>query len=264
MSTIVFFHAHPDDEAISTGGTMALASSTGHRVVLVVATRGEEGEVEDGFLADGEALEERRVSETLAAAEILGVARVEFLGYRDSGMMGESANGIPDCFWQADIAEAAGRLAAILGEVGADVLTVYDDHGGYGHPDHIQVHRVGHEAARLAGTPRVFEATMNRGRITEMRRSQGSADERQSGETNGVSETVGTPDADINTAVDVRSVIDAKRAAMAAHPSQIGPDSWFLRLSDGDFTRAFGTEWFLRTEPPFEGEIPENRDGWLL
>src|SRR5918998_6656610 len=103
MATLVTFHAHRDDESIATGGVMAKASDEGHRVVLVVATRGEHGEVAEGFLEDGEALWERRVRETQACAEILGVARVEFLDYVDSGMMGSPENDLPDSFWQADL-----------------------------------------------------------------------------------------------------------------------------------------------------------------
>ena len=162
MATLVCFHAHPDDEAIATGGSMLLASQAGHRVVLVLATKGEQGQPVDGVLDDGEHLWERRVKESLRSAELLGVHRVEFLGYLDSGMMDEPTHDDPDCFWQADLDEAAARLAAILQEESADVLTVYDAHGGYGHPDHIQVHRVGIEAASLAGVERVFWSTMNR------------------------------------------------------------------------------------------------------
>ena len=147
---------------------MAKAAASGHRVVLVVATRGELGEPVPGVLGEGEPLWRRRVVETEASARILGAERVEFLGYEDSGMMGEPTNENPACFWQADVDEAAGRLAAILDEVGADVLTVYDDHGGYGHPDHIQVHRVGVRAAELAGVGRVFESTMNRDHIARL------------------------------------------------------------------------------------------------
>src|SRR3954453_11944400 len=165
MATLVTFHAHPDDECIATGGVMAKAAAEGHRVVLVVATKGENGEVAADFLADGEALWQRRVEETLAAAEVLGVARTEFLGYVDSGMMGTPENDAADSFWQADVDEAAERLAVIRREERADVITVYDDYGNYGHPDHIQVHRVGVRAAELAGTPNVFEATMNRDEI---------------------------------------------------------------------------------------------------
>src|SRR5262245_58329780 len=145
--TIVFFHAHPDDEAIATGGSMARAKRDGHRVVLVSATRGELGEFAPDSLAPGEQLVDRRVAELHASAAVLGVDRVEFLGYRDSGMMGEPTNDDPDAFWSADIEQAAGRLARLLEAEHADVLTIYDDHGNYGHPDHIQVHRVGVRAA---------------------------------------------------------------------------------------------------------------------
>jgi LmbE family N-acetylglucosaminyl deacetylase len=162
MATLVCFHAHPDDEAIATGGVMAAAADAGHRVVLVLATRGEHGEVDDGVLGEGETLAERRVLEVHAAAEILGVARVAFLDYVDSGMVGTPTNDEPGSFWSSDVEEAAQRLASVLREEQADVLTVYDAHGGYGHPDHIQVHRVGVRAAELAGTARVYEATMNR------------------------------------------------------------------------------------------------------
>src|SRR5829696_8137411 len=126
MSTLVCFHAHPDDESIATAGVMATAAADGHRVVLVVATLGEEGEVAEGFLSPGESLAERREAETRASAQILGASRVEFLGYRDSGMIGTPTNDQPDAFCQADIDEAAGRLAAVLREEGADVLTSYD------------------------------------------------------------------------------------------------------------------------------------------
>src|SRR3954447_21044837 len=147
MATIVFFHAHPDDETIVTGGTMIQLARDGHRVVMVTATKGEHGEVEDGFLSPREELRQRPAVETAASAEILGAARHEFLGYVDSGMMGTPENEAPGSFWSADIDEAAAKLAAILTDERGDVLTVYDSNGNYGHPDHIQVHRVGVRAA---------------------------------------------------------------------------------------------------------------------
>src|SRR6478609_2462172 len=107
MATIVTFHAHPDDECIIAGGIMRKAADEGHRVVLVVATRGEHGEVDDGFLDEDEPLWRRRVDETLAAADILGAARTEFLGYVDSGMIGEPTNQLPGSFWTASVDEAA-------------------------------------------------------------------------------------------------------------------------------------------------------------
>jgi LmbE family N-acetylglucosaminyl deacetylase len=261
MSTVVCFHAHPDDECIQTGGTMALAAREGHRVVLVVATRGEHGEIVPGVLEEGEALWQRRIAETFESARILGAQRVEFLGYVDSGMMGEPANDAPYSFWSADVEHAARRLAAILTEESADALTVYDHHGGYGHPDHIQVHRVGMRAAELAGTPIVLQATMNRDYIragieearaaAEAAREVADEDETPPEEPEfEPPDDFGEPEASITHAIDVRSVIAAKRSAMVAHASQIAPDSWFLKMDDAQFERAFGTEWFIRVGRP--------------
>jgi len=243
MATLVSFHAHPDDECIQCGGVMRKAHEAGHRVVLVVGTRGELGEVPDGFLQDGEELWQRRVEETHAAAGILGADRVEFLGYTDSGMMGESTNDQPGTFWTASVEEAAEKLAAILRDENADVLTVYDDHGGYGHPDHIQVHRVGMRAAELAGTARVYQATMNRDRA--------KAGQREFAESSGVElpdfgDDFGSAEADITAAVDVTTWVEHKRKAMRAHASQISDQSFFLSMPDEGFRFAFGTEWFIR------------------
>ena len=262
MATLVCFHAHPDDESIATGGTMTLASQAGHTVVLVTATRGEQGEPQPGVLAEGEPLWERRVVETKLAADILGVHRAEFLGYEDSGMIGEPTNDNPACFWQADVEEAAQRLAAILVDVDADVLTIYDSHGGYGHPDHIQVHRVGRRSAEIAGINRVFQSTMNRDRIMkQMAENANLFEDDVESELEG--ETVeqmrrrasaadrgefGSPEALITHAIDVASTIDTKRAAMAAHASQIGPDSFFFKMPYEMFTAAFGTEWFIELD----------------
>lgn len=242
--TLVTFHAHPDDEAIATGGTMALAAAAGHRVVLVVATGGEHGKVDDGLLADGETLLERRRHETHAAADILGVSRVAFLGFTDSGMMGEPTNGASGSFWSTPVDDAARRLAEILAEEQADVLTVYDDHGTYGHPDHIKVHTVGVRAAEMAATPAVYESTQNRDHVRLMIESSTALDLSEAPVEQ--LESFGSPQSAITTAVDVTSEIDAKRAAMAAHASQIGADSWFLQLPLPVFTLAFGTEWYIR------------------
>ncbi|HEX6347275.1 PIG-L family deacetylase [Umezawaea sp.] len=243
MATLVSFHAHPDDECILCGGVMRKAADEGHRVVLVVATRGEVGEVDDGFLAEGEPLGERRVRETHASAEVLGAKRVEFLGYVDSGMMGESTNDAPNTFWTAPVEEAAARLAAILVEESADVLTVYDDNGGYGHPDHIQVHRVGLRAAELAGTPRVYQATMNRDHAN---RGLAAAEEAGHRLPDVDTSTFGKPEAELTTAVDVTAYLEVKKAAMRAHASQISEQSFFLGQTDEAFAFSFGTEWFIR------------------
>lgn len=248
MSTLVCFHAHPDDESISTGGLMIKASDAGHRVVLVCATRGEQGEPVEGVLADGEALWERRVVETAASAAILGAEPPHFLGYEDSGMIGEPENDNPKCFWQADVDEAAERLAEILRSVDADVLTIYDHHGNYGHPDHIQVHRVGRRAAEIAGIEHCYEATANRTRMQENMQldepDPEMADVFEDGPDEEMMNSFGTPADDIRYEVDVSSVIDRKKASMMAHASQIGPDSFFLKMPAHVFVGAFGIESF--------------------
>jgi LmbE family N-acetylglucosaminyl deacetylase len=259
MATLVTFHAHPDDEAIATGGTMAKAAAAGHRVVLVVATKGELGEVEEGFLPPGEELWQTRERETHQAAEILGVSRVEFLGYSDSGMMGTDTNDLPGSFWTADVDEAAGRLAAILREENADVVTIYDDIGGYGHPDHIQVHRVGVRAAELAGTPVLYEATINRDHILRLVRESPMGSDAPDVEAD---PNFGVPESRITTAVDVSEFVARKREAMAAHASQIPEASFFLQMPPEAFAVAFGTEWFIRSgsvrDGDFETDIFDN------
>jgi LmbE family N-acetylglucosaminyl deacetylase len=255
--TLVTFHAHPDDEAIATAGVMAKAAAEGHRVVLVVATRGEHAGFGHEMLEPGEKMSERRVQETQRAAEILGVSRVEFLGYVDSGMMGTPENDAQDSFWTANLDEAAKRLVKILDEERADVLTIYDDHGGYGHPDHIQVHRVGARAAELAGTPVVYESTMNRDHIYRLVQEgiaqgntelPGDIDPADLPDPN--DNTFGSPESAITTTVDVCGFLDVKRAAMAAHGSQIQESSFFLKLPPDTFREGFGYEWFIRRGAP--------------
>ena len=181
-------------------------------------------------------------------------------------MMGEASNDYEGSFWQADIEEAAQRVATILREEAADLLTVYDDHGGYGHPDHIQVHRVGHRAAEIAGTERVFEATMNRDLVKRWREEMPDDDEPETAASRDdpAMDSIGTPDADITTAVDVAAFIDTKRAGMAAHASQIDEESWFFQLADEVFATAFGTEWFVQVKPPFEADPVADRADWIL
>jgi LmbE family N-acetylglucosaminyl deacetylase len=247
MSTLVSFHAHPDDECIACGGVIRKAADAGHRVVLVIATRGEQGEVPGGFLADGEELWQRRVAETQASAGILGTQRLEFLGYRDSGMMGTPANQAPGSFWTAPVEEAAGKLAALLAEENAEVLTCYDDIGGYGHPDHIQVHRVGLRAAELAGTPRVYQSTINRDHIERGRQRFAAVDpDGQPDLPERDPDNFGKPESMITAAVDVTPYVAVKRRAMRAHASQISEKSFFLAMPDDAFSYLFGTEWFIR------------------
>jgi LmbE family N-acetylglucosaminyl deacetylase len=242
VATVVFLHAHPDDECIATGGTMSALADAGHRVVLVLGTRGELGEVADDFLDEGETLTERRVRETEAAATILGVARVAFLGYRDSGMAGEPTNDDAGSFWLADIDEATGRLLEILEEEGADLLVTYDEKGGYGHPDHLKVHLLGVAVAAREGSVRVLEATMNREHSAADRRADPAPVTDEEPEADGF----GMPAARIHLGVDVHPWLDRKRAAMKAHASQISDESFFLAMPVDRFARLFGTEWYIR------------------
>ncbi|HEU5301483.1 MAG TPA: PIG-L family deacetylase [Acidimicrobiia bacterium] len=253
--TLVSLHAHPDDECIATGGVIAQAAAAGHRVVLVVATGGEVGEVADGFLDPGETLFERRVRETETAAEILGIARIEWLGYRDSGMVDTDDNHAEGSFWSADVEEVAARVAAILREEDAEVLTIYDENGNYGHPDHIQVHRVGARAGELAATPRVYEATMNRDHIQTIARERYDELRTNGAEIpEGIEDpddiTMGLPASQITTAVDVSEFVVTKRNALAAHASQVDETSFFLAMPDEAFAAVFGTEWFVRRGAP--------------
>ena len=286
MSTLVSFHAHPDDESIGTGGLLATAADAGHRVVLVFATRGELGTPVPGVLAEGEQLTLRRTAECYDSAAVLGVARVEFLGYTDSGMMGDDTNDVPWCFWQADVDQAAHRLAAILDEEQPELLTIYDDIGGYGHPDHIQVHRVGRRAGELAQVPVVAQGTINRdhietamamaaefgidvdgadiGAADAVGAADAQADEGGRDGDHGRSHTVervqsdtfGKPEADITHQVDVTAVVERKRASMRAHASQIGPDHFMVSMPDEAFSYVFGTEWFI-LDPLVPDAAPE-------
>ncbi len=257
--TLVSFHAHPDDEVITTGGSMARAAADGHRVVLVIATGGELGEIVPGVLDEGEELGTRRAIEVARAAEILGVSRVEFLGYRDSGMAGEESNADPAAFAAASIDEAAERLAAILREEDAEVLTTYDENGNYGHPDHVQVHRVGARAGELAGTPRVYEATLNRDAMIELMRARAGEMGEMEDAPNPDDFDMGMPAAVITTTVDVLEFADRKRLAMEAHASQIPDDSFFLQLPPDAFRAVFGVEWFIR-----RGVRSRTAETWLF
>jgi LmbE family N-acetylglucosaminyl deacetylase len=258
--TLVCFHAHPDDEALLTAGTMAKAAAAGHRVVLVVATKGEVGEVSGQLLADGEDLGDRRWAELERSAEILGVARLEWLGYGDSGSEplapGELAvaRGGPGPFALGSADVAADRLARILAEERADVLTTYDPNGGYGHPDHVQVHRVGSLAARQAETRVLLEATINRELMrtgVEMAASLGF--EIPPDFTPATYEMWYTPAEAITHTVDVAAHLEQKRAAMEAHASQATAADprrsrtleRFLGLPAEYFALAFGTEWYV-------------------
>ena len=256
--TVVSLHAHPDDEALLTGGTLARLAAEGHRVVLVVATDGSEG-LSDG--PRGHGLAARRAAELDAAAAELGVARVVRLGYSDSGDDGRASGG----FATADASDAARRIADVLVEEAAAALTTYDARGGYGHPDHRAVHRAGVLAARLAGTPLVLEATVD---ATSLRRTT-----RVLAALPGVPRAVHvgdraiyTPRGSLTHRVDVRRFCRQKRRAIAAHSSQArapaGSDlrtlALMLRLPFPLFRAVLGHEWFVevgRTPGPLLDDI---------
>jgi LmbE family N-acetylglucosaminyl deacetylase len=246
--TLVAFHAHPDDETLLTGGTLARAAAEGHRVVLVVATLGEAGLASD---EPGVRLGERRHRELLAAAKALGCARVETLGYRDSGLRGDhgwsdrSAPRLVD----VTVARAAGQLADILREENADVLTSYDARGGYGHPDHIQVHHIGAAAARLARTPVLLEATIDRRCLRPALRILKLAGRWLPGLP--LDTTPFTDRAELTHTVNVRPYLRHKRLALRAHTSQTESGSGLRtigllnRLPDTAFAIVAGREWFV-------------------
>ncbi|MEZ5411534.1 MAG: PIG-L family deacetylase [Acidimicrobiales bacterium] len=246
MSTLVCFHAHPDDESLSTGGLMAKAAAAGHRVILVTATRGEQGEPQPGVLAPGEPLWQRRVQELGRGGRGPGAEPPRFLGYEDSGMMGTPANDNPACFWRADVSEAADRLAAILAEVEADVLTIYDPHGLYGHPDHIQVHRVGRLAGERAGLTHVYEATVGRERAMNGFKAMAAEMEARGLEGSNIDDIpdFGVPEADLAYLVDVSAHTRAKREALARHRSQVSVENGFLSLPDEYYNQMFALEHF--------------------
>ena len=259
MGTIVSFHAHPDDESIATAGTLARAAAAGHRVVLVFATRGELGEPVPGVLRPGEQLAVRRSAECYTSAAAIGAKRVEFLGYTDSGMMGEESNSAPFCFWQADVEHAARWLAVILDEEEPDVLTIYDDNGGYGHPDHIQVYRVGRRAAELAAVPVVAQSTINRDWL--LRGIKGMAESGQLPEGWELpdldSPTFGKPEATITHRVDAVDFVDQKRASMRAHASQMGPEHFMLTMPDPMFAMGMGVEFYIVDPEPNPAAAPD-------
>lgn len=249
--TIVSFHAHPDDEALLIAGTLARAAAEGHRVVLVTATAGEEGLAAAAYGPPGE-LARHRIAELQASAAAIGAARVELLGYADSGLDGgrDAGPGVVP-FARADVEEAAERLAALLTEEAADVLTSYDAAGGYGHPDHTQVHRVAARAAELAGTPVVLEATIDRDLLRRAVRLVSRVYRFPPEFDLTTFDRAYAPREQITHRVDVRRYTPAKRASMAAHASQATADTGdrtlagLLRLPGPLYRRVLGREWFI-------------------
>lgn len=258
--TVVSFHAHPDDEAMLTAGSLARAAAEGHRVVLAFATRGEVGDV-DPSLPGTTDLGARRTAEAEAAGAAIGAARVAFLDYRDSGSGPAPA---PGSFATTPVEEAATRLAQLLHDEQADVVTTYDPNGGYGHADHRQVHVVGRRAAELAGTPTVLEATLDRALLRTALELGPTIGLALPGDFVVPDVSCWYAEADeITHRIDVSAWLPAKRAAMAAHASQTTSGTsphrslaLFLDLPDEWFGVAFGTEWFIDRDraagPPFD------------
>lgn len=258
MATIVFLHAHPDDEASQTSGTMTLAVRRGHRVVCVYATGGEHGGVADD-LGDATVSDYRR-REAEASAEVIGTARVAWLGYTDSGMAGWEANDASGAFVRADLDHAALKLARVLDEEDADYVVGYDWHGNYGHPDHVMVHKVAKRAADLARRrPRHLETSMNRDAARRMFAAAEAAGPGGFDPDGGTDDgnPVGTPEAELTWQVDVRDVIEVKRAALACHASQAADAGMMLAMPPEIFAMAFGFEHYL--DPAIGGPM---RPGW--
>ncbi len=275
----LFVHAHPDDESIETGATMARYAAEGAGVTLVTCTLGELGEVIPPELAhlafDREGgLGEYRIGELAAACRALGVTDHRFLGgpgrWRDSGMMGTSANELPGCFWLADVDEAARLLLAVITEVRPQVLVSYDARGFYGHPDHIQAHRVSRRAFELAdGLVRKLYATAVPKSVLAEAMALLAEDSR-GGQLAGVDfsrvESVeglpfGTDDENVSTQIDATDYLTAKFAAMRAHATQIAVDSPFFALSDMVGRKALGTEYYtLLAGPGGSGGGPGGRE----
>ncbi len=273
--TFLAVHAHPDDEASSTGGVFPLLRAQGVRTVLVTCTNGEFGDAPGGIKPgepghDPEEVATVREAELDRAVELLGVDRLVRLGYRDSGMMGWPQNEDPRSFWATRVDEAADRLAAVLLEERPDVVVTYNEIGFYGHPDHIQAHRITLAAIkRLDYEPTLyFNAIPNsvmarfRARWADEARRRAEAalargDEPEA-EPDGEEMDLGTPDELIAATIDVGAAVDAKFDALAAHASQLA-DSFFLAMGREEFAREMGTEWFVRATNPrgIEGTVTD-------
>jgi N-acetyl-1-D-myo-inositol-2-amino-2-deoxy-alpha-D-glucopyranoside deacetylase len=255
MKRALFVHAHPDDETINNGATMAQLVEDGVAVTLVTCTRGEEGEVLVTDLAhlasnaeDG--LGAHREIELAQAMKELGVQDHRFLGqpgeFRDSGMMGSAQNENPKCFWRTDVESAAKRMAAIIDEIKPQIMVTYDKFGGYGHPDHIQTHRVAMRAADLAAwkIQKIYWNIMPKSVV-----AQGMAAMKEQG-----SDFFGTDNIDelpfvkddslVTTVMHAPNQVEKKMAAMKAHATQISLDGPFFALSNNLGVQVFGDEYY--------------------
>jgi N-acetyl-1-D-myo-inositol-2-amino-2-deoxy-alpha-D-glucopyranoside deacetylase len=256
--TLMAVHAHPDDEAIGTGGILAKYASMGVRTVVVYCTRGEEGDINnpDFVFPDPDmSIEDVRMKELAEALAVLDVQSPYFLGYRDSGMAGTTKNDNPLAFANADIEEATSRLVDIIREVKPDVIVTYNEKGVYGHPDHIMANRVTVRAFSAAGDPgcnggkqlapwqakKFYYTALS---LERMRKMRDLAEER--GEELGLDpEFLGTPDDEITTTIDVEAFIPKKFEALLCHQSQVGPKSFFKRVPQERINEFFRFEHYV-------------------
>lgn len=262
-------HAHPDDETIGTGGVLARYGSEGVRTIVVTCTGGELGEVSDPHLASPETLGAVRQRELAAALRVLGVSRSVQLGYRDSGMAGTPDNHHPASFLQAPFSEATAKLVALIREERPGVLVTYDEVGGYGHPDHIQAHRVTVAAWSAAADPTLFlEAGAPWAapklyfllfpigvaqRFAAAFRSAGIAAPASAlaGANAGAeAPAFGAPDTRVTTAIDVRDYADVKRRALTMHRTQMGEDHFLMQLPPPTLFDLWSHEHFERAAGP--------------
>jgi LmbE family N-acetylglucosaminyl deacetylase len=260
-------HAHPDDEVISTGGVLAMYATQGVRTVVVTCTDGSQGFGPGGVLPgepghDLDAVAATRRRELAESCSLLGVSQVELLGYRDSGMAGWAGNESPEAFCNAPLDEAATALAALIERYEPQVVVTYDANGGYGHPDHVQTHRVAMAALERTEAPsKVYFTARSQSsalRMAELReRLQLRPRRRPEGSGGQSRETPpGIPDTAITTVIDVETVVERKRAALEAHASQLADTVW-VKVSEEEFAALFGQESFVRSRDRTDAPLPE-------
>lgn len=251
--TLMAVHAHPDDEAIGTGGVLARYADEGVRTVLVTCTNGELGDAPGGTKPDHDehdtaSVVATRMQELRASCEILKIADLELLGYHDSGMMGWEQNEMPGSFWKTPVEEAAARLAALMEQYRPQVVVTYDENGFYGHPDHIQANRITLAAARATGIPRkLYYTAVGRralGDLAKRMRDLMPPDAPRF-DFDPEDPPFGVEDDAITTTVDVTAFVDRKRASIAAHASQ-GDSAMFMGMPVDVFREVFGRESFIR------------------
>jgi mycothiol conjugate amidase Mca len=256
--TLMAVHAHPDDEAISTGGVLARYADEGLRTVLVTCTGGEVGEIADPSLATPENLAEVRKRELRTAVEILTVGQLYLLGYRDSGMVGTADNDHPASFHRAGLEEATGKLVALIRRERPQVLVTYDDNGFYGHPDHIKANRITVAAFEAAADParypeagppwqplKLYYVAIPRSALETFGRLMREAGiEPPSDLLEEQDPPFGTPDELVTTYVDVSQQVERKHRALLAHATQMGPEVFFAKLPASLFNVVFGIETF--------------------